>query len=194
MALLFGSAKTLLCGFALSSLLRLRAAISIKADRSWKRYRNTEYGYCVSYPSRWVRGEAFEGAGLFVETGLKKFSRPMGAIDFEALSSAPKDARAVAFQPGGKPRRPSWRVCRSLSGRSAWKFSKNAKCRCKERGPVHQTPLLRPAGARHLDGRSALRQSQRNRLPLRNGLPRRSNRAFCAGVRLSDANRAVRLL
>jgi len=97
MALLFGWRKTLLCGFALSSLVAAWGGgdFDQRLDRSWKRYRNAEYGYCVSYPSRWVRGEAFEGAGLFVETGLKKFSRPIGAMDFEALSSAPKDARVL---------------------------------------------------------------------------------------------------
>jgi hypothetical protein len=97
MASLFGWRKTLLCGFALSSLVAAWGGgeFGQRLDRQWKRYRNSEYGYCVSYPSRWVRGEAFEGAGLFVETGLKKFSRPVGAIDFEVLSSVPKDARAL---------------------------------------------------------------------------------------------------
>jgi hypothetical protein len=97
MASLSGWRNTLLCGLTLSSLVAAwgRGEFGQKLDRSWKRYRNSEYGYCVSYPSRWVRGEAFEGAGLFVETGSKKFSRPVGAIDFEALSSAPKDARML---------------------------------------------------------------------------------------------------
>jgi len=97
MALLSKWRKTLLCGLALSSLAAAWGGgdFDQRLDRSWKRYRNSEYGYCVSYPSRWVRGEAFEGAGLFVKTGLKKFSRPIGAIDFEVLASEPKDARML---------------------------------------------------------------------------------------------------
>jgi hypothetical protein len=97
MALWSNWQKILLGGLALSLVVAAwgRSDFDQRLDRSWKRYRNSEYGYCVSYPSRWVRGEAFEGAGLFVETGLKKFSRPIGAIDFEVISSAPKDARAL---------------------------------------------------------------------------------------------------
>jgi hypothetical protein len=89
--------KALFCGLALSSLLAAwgRGAFDQKLDRSWKRYKNNEYGYCVSYPSRWIRGEAFEGAGLFVETGSRKFSRPVGAIDFEAIANEQKDARSL---------------------------------------------------------------------------------------------------
>jgi hypothetical protein len=53
-----------------------------KQDRSWKQYRNTRWGYCVNYPSRWARGDAYDGAGLFVKTGLTKYSAsPSGEID-----------------------------------------------------------------------------------------------------------------
>lgn len=56
-----------------------------KQDRAWKSYQNLKWGYCVSYPSRWLKGDAFEGAGLFVETGDKKLSKPLGEIDVAAL-------------------------------------------------------------------------------------------------------------
>jgi hypothetical protein len=97
MAMVLRWRRALLCGFALSSFVAAwgRGDFDQKLDRSWKRYRNSEYSYCVSYPSRWVRGEAFEGAGLFVETGAKKFSRPIGAIDFEVMATESKDARTV---------------------------------------------------------------------------------------------------
>lgn len=80
--------SALLCCFALSALLPTFAASKSipKLDRAWKRYRNAQWGYCVSYPSRWLRGDAFDGAGLFVETGNKKFSNPLGEIDVAALS------------------------------------------------------------------------------------------------------------
>jgi hypothetical protein len=99
MALIHTFGKALIYGFVLTSLVAAAAHSDFdqKLDRSWKRYRNTEYGYCVSYPSRWLKGEAFEGAGLFVETGMKKFTRPVGAIDFEALASETKDARSVSI-------------------------------------------------------------------------------------------------
>jgi hypothetical protein len=53
-----------------------------KQDRAWKQYRNTHEGYCVNYPSRWLRNRAYGDAGLFVRTGLTKFSaNPLGGID-----------------------------------------------------------------------------------------------------------------
>ena len=74
--------------FAYFSLLGavVYAGSTPKLDRSWKRYHNERWGYCVSYPSRWMSGDAFEGGGFFVETGMKKRSRPLGEIDIAALS------------------------------------------------------------------------------------------------------------
>jgi len=96
---MFGWRQTLLSGLAFSSLLAAwghgNTNFEDKLDRSWKHYRNPEYGYCVSIPSRWEKGEAFEGAGLYVHSGLRKFSRPVGSIDFEAISRAPQDARIL---------------------------------------------------------------------------------------------------
>jgi hypothetical protein len=65
-----------------------------KQDRSWKAYENAQWGYCVSYPSRWVKGDAFDGAGIFVATGEKRFSRPIGEIDVGAL---PARAEGASF-------------------------------------------------------------------------------------------------
>ena len=62
----------------------------LRQDSSWKKYVNKDLGYCVSYPSRWRRGEAFDGAGMFFETGVKRFSKPLGEIDIGALPS-PED-------------------------------------------------------------------------------------------------------
>jgi hypothetical protein len=63
----------------------------VKPETSWKLYRNKQWGYCVSYPSRWLRAEAFEGSGMFVATGLKKRSRPVAAIDIGAFPNSAKD-------------------------------------------------------------------------------------------------------
>ncbi len=62
-------------------------------DRSWKRYRNPNLGYCVSYPSRWSRGSAFDGSGLFLETGVRNSAKPGGEIDIGPLSD---DSEATA--------------------------------------------------------------------------------------------------
>ena len=59
---------------------------AFKPETSWKKYRNKQWGYCVSYPAHWLKGEAFEGSGIFVKAGLKKHSRPVGEIDVGALS------------------------------------------------------------------------------------------------------------
>ncbi len=52
-----------------------------KLDTAWKKYANKELGYCVNYPAHWARGEAFDGTGMYFETGVKKFSKPLGEID-----------------------------------------------------------------------------------------------------------------
>jgi hypothetical protein len=57
-----------------------------RLDSAWKKYSNGDLGYCVSYPSRWQRGEAFDGAGMYFATGLKKYARPSGEIDISAFS------------------------------------------------------------------------------------------------------------
>ena len=88
--------KTLLFGcFALSSIIALaaNAASPPKLDRAWKRYFNSKWGYCVSYPARWRKGDAFEGAGMFVAIGMQKHSNPLGEIDITALPDGPTDAR-----------------------------------------------------------------------------------------------------
>ncbi|MBV9611057.1 MAG: hypothetical protein JO091_01230 [Acidobacteriaceae bacterium] len=92
-------ASTVLLGcFAFSPLLALlaNAGSAPKQDSSWKRYYNTQWGYCVSYPARWRRGDAFEGSGIFVETGTKKQSNPLGEIDIAALP-APVEKPQLSF-------------------------------------------------------------------------------------------------
>lgn len=94
--MLRGRGRYLVSGsFAFLSLcgLLVNAGSTNRLDHAWKQYRNVQRGYCVSYPSRWGRGDAFEGAGLFVETGEKKFSKPMGEIDVAAVPT-PSDAKA----------------------------------------------------------------------------------------------------
>jgi len=69
-----------------------------KQDRSWKPYTNLQWGYCVSYPSRWLKGDAFDGAGIFVETGLKRFSKPLGEIDIGVLPADLTAAQALPIK------------------------------------------------------------------------------------------------
>ncbi len=86
-----GWSGTLLCCLGLWILFGYAPAASSKTasppkqDRSWKPYRNQQLGYCLSYPKRWLRGDAFDGAGFYVETGVKKYSRPLGEIDVGVL-------------------------------------------------------------------------------------------------------------
>jgi hypothetical protein len=62
------------------------SAAPLKQDRSWKLYSNPQWGYCVSYPSRWLKGDAFDGAGIFIQSSAKRSSKPLGAMDVGALS------------------------------------------------------------------------------------------------------------
>jgi hypothetical protein len=64
-----------------------------RLDSTWKRYLNTPGKYCVSYPAKWYKSDAFDGSGLYVMAGVKKHSRPTGEIDIaffrEPAATAP---------------------------------------------------------------------------------------------------------
>ena len=79
----------LLAGFAISSLLAGFASggSAAKQDAVWKRYYNAEAKYCVSYPARWYKADAFDGSGLYVMAGAKKHSRATGEIDLGIIDS-----------------------------------------------------------------------------------------------------------
>jgi len=87
----------LMRGVALiSALVSFAPASSVpKQDRRWKPYRNPSLGYCLAYPARWLRGDAFDGAGFYVETGLKRYSKPLGEIDLAPLMSSSEPAHPV---------------------------------------------------------------------------------------------------
>jgi hypothetical protein len=69
-----------------------------KQDRAWKQYRNAHWGYCVNYPARWMRDHGFDGIGLFVRTGLTKFSAsPSGGIDVSVQERPSPVRRAVTL-------------------------------------------------------------------------------------------------
>ena len=86
-----------LASFAFLSLLPVVASggSTKRLDSSWKKYRNQQWGFCVDYPRRWIRGDAFEGAGLFVGTGVQRYSKPVGEIDV-AVVPGPAEAAPAA--------------------------------------------------------------------------------------------------
>lgn len=77
--------KAVLClgVFSFCGLPLLGGAAKVpKQDRAWKQYRSVHEGYCVSYPARWLRDRTYDGTGLFIRTGVTKFSAsPLGGID-----------------------------------------------------------------------------------------------------------------
>ncbi len=79
--------KLLIACFAFVSLAEwlFGADRTNRLDRVWKRYRNEQFGYCVDYPARWLKSEAFDGAGMWVGAGAKKRSLPLGEMDVRAL-------------------------------------------------------------------------------------------------------------
>jgi hypothetical protein len=85
----------LLLSTMLLSLNASGARNPARQDNSWKRYVNKDVGYCVGFPARWVREEAFDGAGMYFETGLRKFSTPIGEMDI-AASPAPDQLADIA--------------------------------------------------------------------------------------------------
>lgn len=93
------SSSLVVC-FGLCSLIAVLAyaGSTPKQDLVWKRYFNAETGYCVSYPTRWYKADAFEGSGLYVMTGAKKHSRATGEIDIALFREpATPEAHAVAI-------------------------------------------------------------------------------------------------
>lgn len=69
-----------------------------KQDRAWKQYRNAHQGYCVSYPSRWLKDRSYSDAGLFIRTGVTKFSaNPLGGIDVSVQEQADPVPRAASL-------------------------------------------------------------------------------------------------
>lgn len=86
--------------FAILSLCGVSAIArsTNRLDHAWKLYRNGQQGYCVSYPSRWSKGEALDGTGLFAQTGVKKFAKPSGEIDVMAFPmNQAHDAKPVSL-------------------------------------------------------------------------------------------------
>lgn len=80
------------------SLLPGGVASVPKQDRSWKQYRNKRGNYCVSYPSRWMKGDAYDGAGLFVRVGQTKYAAsPLGEIDVSVLEPGEPLPRVAAL-------------------------------------------------------------------------------------------------
>lgn len=73
------------------------AGTAAKQDRSWKAYENAQWGYCVSYPSHWLKGDAFEGAGIFVASGAKRFSKPLGEMDIGAVPASAASAASLTL-------------------------------------------------------------------------------------------------
>jgi hypothetical protein len=66
-----------------------------RQDRAWKHYVNKQNGYCVSYPSRWIRTSGFEGAGLSVTTGVTRYSMPIASLDISVIPDEPQTVEAT---------------------------------------------------------------------------------------------------
>ncbi len=84
------------CGLVCFALLSLSgffmyAGTVSKQDTVWKRYYNPLAKFCVSYPARWYKGDAFEGSGLYVIAGIKKHSRAVGEIDVSVFRTGAKN-------------------------------------------------------------------------------------------------------
>lgn len=54
----------------------------------------------MDYPSKWSKGEIFDGSGIFFATGAKKHSRPYGEIDVSASETHPDNVVPASFSLG----------------------------------------------------------------------------------------------
>ena len=90
--------SALIVSTALSSFAGTRKENASRDDKAWKRYTNKQIGYCVNYPRRWQKGDAFEGAGFYAATGVTRYSLPSGALDVTALpDEAPASIQTVSL-------------------------------------------------------------------------------------------------
>ena len=85
---------------ALFSLALAQAGSVPRLDTSWKRYRNPGAKFCLSYPSKWLTTDAYDGSGIVFSSGAKRHSRPSGEIDISALP-APDSLTEASFTLGG---------------------------------------------------------------------------------------------
>src|SRR3954451_1746064 len=70
----------------------------LRQDRAWKVYLNHATGFCISYPSRWMRSETYDGSGLAVTTGIKRRSPiPIGSMDVSALAFPNTQVHSVSL-------------------------------------------------------------------------------------------------
>ena len=56
-----------------------------RQDRAWKIYSDQQSGYCVSYPSRWVKSAGFQSSGLSVTTGVTRYGMPIASLDVSLI-------------------------------------------------------------------------------------------------------------
>jgi hypothetical protein len=63
-----------------------------KEDTTWKNYYNPQGSYCVDYLSRWVSGDAFEGAGFFLNPPLNPHFSSLAEMDVAVLDDDPEAA------------------------------------------------------------------------------------------------------
>src|SRR4051812_17438990 len=74
------------------------AASIPRQDRAWKMYLNRTTGFCVSYPSRWMKSETYDGSGFAVTAGIKRHSPiPVGSMDVSALALPAAQIRSATL-------------------------------------------------------------------------------------------------
>ena len=66
----------------------------LRQDRAWKQYTNKDAGYCVSYPSRWIKAQGFQGVGISVTTGTTRYGLPIASLDVSAFPDEPATVEA----------------------------------------------------------------------------------------------------
>ena len=66
-----------------------------RQDRAWNHYVNKPAGYCISYPSRWIRANEPAEGGLYVTTGATRYSTPIALLDVSATADDPAENGSV---------------------------------------------------------------------------------------------------
>ncbi len=84
--------------FLVCSVLALSTAVGAqnqpRQDRAWKHYVDKQAGYCISYPSRWIRGDRSEN-GLYFTTGVTRYSTPIALLDVSTTADDTSLSSAV---------------------------------------------------------------------------------------------------
>ncbi len=85
---------SLLVWAMLASSALMSAESQPRQDRAWKHYVDKGTGYCISYPSRWIRSNEHAAGSFYVTTGISRYSMPIALLDVSTTAEDTQEGSA----------------------------------------------------------------------------------------------------